>query len=458
MKMRLNITPLLFFLVLALSHGLGSCQSRGVVQAEANVSSINATNSPRISIGDRALLPDSKAPAKQRGIAALQAGNYRDAIAEFRDALQQELNDPETRIYLNNTEASLGNPYKLAVVAPIGSDLSRAKEILRGVAQAQTELNQTKEFSDRKIIIMIADDSDNIKTAQTIAEQLGQQSDILGVIGHTASSVTLNVAEIYDRHKLTMISPVSSAVQLSHRSPYVLRTIPSDAVAARSLADYMLTKQQQQKAVIYFNSRSDYSTSLKQEFGNTLLKNGGEIIAEYDFADANFSPTKSLEKAIQQGAQTIMLASNSDTIDRALQVIQQNRKRLPILAGDDMYAAKTLDISQEQGLGMVVAVPWHILGDPSSSFPARSRQLWGGDVNWRTVTAYDATQALAAAITQNPTRIGIQKALLADNFIAFGASENVKFLASGDRQMAVQLVSIVKGKRSGFGYDFEPLR
>jgi branched-chain amino acid transport system substrate-binding protein len=445
-------------LILALASSLVSCQGWVSMQPQNAPSSNRTTDNPRMSTGDRTLLTDSKAPAKQQGITTFQAKNYSAAIAQFRTALQQEINDPETRIYLNNAEASLGNPYKLAVVAPIGSDLNTAKEILRGVAQAQTELNQTNEFSDRKIMIVIANDDNNISIARTLAQQLGKQSDILGVIGHTASSVTLNVAEIYDRHELPMISPISSAVQLSNRSPYVFRTIPSDAVAAQTLADYMLTQQKQQKAVVYFNSQSDYSKSLKQEFSNTVSSNGGEIVAEYDFADSNFSPTKSLEKAIQQGAQTIMLASNSDTLDRALQVVQQNRKRLTILAGDDMYAAKTLDISQAQGLGMVVAVPWHILGDPSSSFPARSRQLWGGDVNWRTVTAYDATQALAAAIKQNPTRLGIQKALLADNFIAFGASENVKFLASGDRQMAVQLVSIVKGKRSGFGYDFEPLR
>jgi branched-chain amino acid transport system substrate-binding protein len=460
MNMRLNsIQKLLTFpLILALASSLVSCQGGVSVKPQNDPSSDRATDTPRMSTGDRALLPDSKAPAKQQGIAAFQANNYPDAIAQFRTALQQELNDPETRIYLNNAEASLGNPYKLAVVVPIGSDLNIAREILRGVAQAQTELNQTAEFSDRKIMIVIADDGNNINVARTMAEHLSQQSDILGVIGHTVSSVTLNVAKIYDRQKLPMISPVSSAVQISNLSPYVFRTIPSDAVAARTLADYMLAKQKQQRAVVYFNSQSDYSKSLKQEFSHTVSSNGGEIVAEYDLADSNFSPTKSLEKAIQQGAQTIMLASNSDTLDRALQIVQQNRKRLTILAGDDMYTAKTLDITQEQGLGMVVAVPWHILGDPSSAFPARSRQLWGGDVNWRTVTAYDATQALAAAIQQNPTRVGIQKALLAENFLAFGASENVKFLASGDRQMAVQLVSIVPGKRSGLGYDFEPVR
>lgn len=106
---------------------------------------------------------------------------------------------------------------------------------------------------------------------------------------------------------------------------------------------------------------------------------------------------------------------------------------------------------------MVVAVPWHILSNTSKMFAARSRKLWGGDVNWRTVTAYDATQALIAALQTNTTRTGIKDALRAPGFSAVGASSPVRFLASGDRTAVIQLVKIVKGSRSNYGYDFMPI-
>ncbi|WP_338421582.1 hypothetical protein [Nostoc flagelliforme] len=56
---------------------------------------------------------------------------------------------------------------------------------------------------------------------------------------------------------------------------------------------------------------------------------------------------------------------------------------------------------------MVVAVPWHIQGDPKSDFPQKSRQLWGGDVSWRSALSYDATVALIEALKRNPTRSGV---------------------------------------------------
>ncbi len=106
---------------------------------------------------------------------------------------------------------------------------------------------------------------------------------------------------------------------------------------------------------------------------------------------------------------------------------------------------------------MVVAVPWHIEGERNSEFPQKSRQLWGGDVSWRTAMAYDATVALIAALEQNPTRLGVKQALSASNFSAMGASGAIRFLPSGDRNAPVQLVKIVPGNRSSTGYDFEPV-
>ena len=107
---------------------------------------------------------------------------------------------------------------------------------------------------------------------------------------------------------------------------------------------------------------------------------------------------------------------------------------------------------------MVLAIPWHILGNPQADFPKIANQLWGGEVNWRTAMAYDAAMALISAMERNPTRTGVQQALLAPDFSAEGATGAIRFLPSGDRNQAVQLVTIQSGNRTSFGYEFVPVR
>ena len=127
------------------------------------------------------------------------------------------------------------------------------------------------------------------------------------------------------------------------------------------------------------------------------------------------------------------------------------------MAGDDAYNPETLQIGGDSAVGMVLAVPWHILGNPEAEFPKAANQLWGAEVNWRTALSYDAAKALIAGIEQNPSRTGVQQTLSASNFSETGAAGAIQFLPSGDRNQAIQLVTIKRGSRSGFGYDFIPV-
>lgn len=413
--------------------------------------------SERISLGGSSLFPGANAN-KQQGIEAIAKGDYAQAISNLQTSLQSQRNDPEALIYLNNARIGTAKSYTIAASVPIGSDPNGALEMLRGIAQAQDRIDNAGGINGVKLKVAIANDDNNPQVAGQVASALVQDSSILGVVGPYASDVTLAAGSVYNSGQLVAISPISTSVKLSGFSRYVLRTVPSDYVAARALANYMTTKLQKTNAAVFFNSQSGYSQSLKSEFVTAVSLGGGQIAGEYDLSDPGFSAARSVKEASDRGADAIMLATNTSELDKALQVVQVNNKRLPLLAGDDVYAPKTLEVGGGAAAGMVVAVPWHIGANANSAFVRQSRQLWIGDVNWRTALAYDATEALIAAIQKSPTRAGVQQALLSPDFSTPGASGNIRFLPSGDRNAPVQLVQIVPGKRSGTGYDFVPLR
>jgi branched-chain amino acid transport system substrate-binding protein len=437
------------------SDDMGLGGDRGLNSQRLSKDSSGDRPTSRFSAGEFAFFPQDGTADKAAAIAAYGQKNYASAYQNFQRSLQQRRNDPESWIYANNIQAFESNPLKIAVSVPIGTDTNGAREILRGVAQAQQEINSSGDR--RRLEVVIANDDNQAQVAQKVAQQLVDRPDILGVVGHFASDVTLATADIYTRGHLTMISPISSAVQISNKSPYLFRTVPSDYMAARALADYMLNQLQRKKVVVYFNSQSDYSKSLKGEFGTAIALQDGQVVGEYDLADSSFSAKRSLESAAQGGAEVILLASSTSTLDQALQVMQVNASRLPMLAGDDLYAPKILEMSQDRGKNLVLAVPWHAQAKQARDFAQRSRQFWGGEISWRTVTAYDATQALAAALAQSPSRTGVQQALRHQTFSAPGAVRCQSFLPSGDCSAPVQLVSIAPGNSSGFGYDFVPL-
>ena len=406
--------------------------------------------------GERILLQEDSTPEKQEAAQAIANKNYAEAEFILEQSLSQQRNDPEALIYLNNARIGDNQAYTIAVSVPIGTELTTAKELLRGVAQAQDEINRQGGINSVPLKVAIVNDNNDPQLAEQVAQKLVKDKNILGVIGHFSSDVTLATAPIYENNKLVVISPTSTSIELSKAGKYIFRTVPSDRFTSNALSKYFI-EQLLSKAAVVYNSQSAYSRSLQETFTTDVVSNGGEIAIEIDLADNNFNPAQALKNAAAQEAEAIVFLNNSTTLDKAYLLMQLNQRNLPLLGGDSLYKPQTLEIGGEQAVGLVVGVPWHTSGSANAQFPQAARSIWGGDVNWRTAMAYDATKALAAGLAIDGSRQGMQEALSQSGFSVEGASGNIKFLSSGDRNAAVQLVQVQPGNNSSYGYDFVPL-
>ncbi|MEA5421178.1 ABC transporter substrate-binding protein [Spirulina sp. CCNP1310] len=405
------------------------------------------------------ILTDDINPNKQAAVEAVKSGDLPRAITLLEAALSQSPNDPEALIYLQNLKAEQqSNSYAIAVAIPAGPAMNIAKEILRGVAQAQKSVNESGGINGVPLKVLLINDDDDPEVVAQVAQTLvSNHPEILGVVGHYSSDSSLAAATVYEAGGLTMISPTSTSVELSTAGDYIFRTVPSDRFAGSALAQYQLNRLQKQRAAVFYNSQSAYSQSIKNVFTTDLFGQGGNVVGEFDLASSGFNAQNALQQAIAAGAEVLMLAPSSAVIDQMIAIAAANQNRLPLLAGDDAYSAEVLQKGGGNVAGMVVAIPWHILGNPGAAFPKEAQQLWGGEVNWRTAMAYDATQALVAAIGRSPNRAGVKAALGQSDFVAPGSAGEVRFLPSGDRNQAVQLVKIQAGTRTSFGYEFVPV-
>ncbi len=178
--------------------------------------------------------------------------------------------------------------------------------------------------------------------------------------------------------------------------------------------------------------------------------------------------SQSFKSSIKNKANVLVLFPDTEKLKDAIEILKENRSRgLDVLGGDDVYDNMTLNFGGADAKGMIIAVPWHIQSDSQSDFEKefvkKSGELWGGDINWRTVTSYDATKALIAAIKQkqNPIREEVSQALRSENFTAKGVISGAVQFSRGDRRNAsIQLVKVTyfgSSSRSGFGYDFTPV-
>ncbi|MEN9230355.1 MAG: ABC transporter substrate-binding protein [Thermostichus sp. DG02_5_bins_236] len=421
-----------------------------------------SSGSLTLSSGERSLFADSS-PMTIAAAELLRQGNLTAAIPVLETTLQNNRNDPEARVFLNNARAQQqGNPLSVAVVVPISSNPDRAKETLRGVAQAQEDFARRGGLGGRLLRVVIADDGDNPEQAAAVAKALVEQPEVLGVVGHNASDATIAAAAVYQAAGLGMISSTSTSTQISTLGNAIFRTVPSDQIAGTQLARYALNTLRLQRAAIFYNPNSAYSSSLRNAFATTLASEGGQITTEFDLSAADFNPQSSLRMAVSQGSELAFLAPTAAVATQALALAQENALHegpLTLLGGDVLFSFNTLQQGGATVEGLVVAVPWHPDVPRNREFAQAAAQLWGGQVNWRTALAYDATRVFLQAFSLGSTnRSAVLASLGNPSFLlSDGASGQVRFLPSGDRDAPNVLVRVQPGNRSGTGYDFVPL-
>ncbi|NJM20113.1 MAG: ABC transporter substrate-binding protein [Richelia sp. SL_2_1] len=407
----------------------------------------------RSSWGEKLLINSDSNDDKDAGIQAFKNKNFNQAIEYFHKSLEKQPNDPETLIYLNNAVAkqtskinllpvpnnlksalnacSLPNNsaqiWKIAAPIPINADSHIARDLLRGIAQAQNEINCTGGINGKLLQIMIVDDEDHLPVVEEVANKLVKIPNILGIVGHYSSTSTLEAGKIYDG-KIVAVSPTSNAFRKSTINPngldfskWVFRTPPS---GVKNLVEYMVDKKGYKKAaVVYVPSRA-WSNSTYEEFKNYLTSKGGEIVYKCEL-NGNFIAENCLENAIKKEAEVMLLLPeiNQNTFYKALQIFDanyNNPKKLFLFGGTSMYS----DIIRKKGKpaeNMVIGMYWHRNDQNPSQFESDALALWNAQINGRTAMSYDATMVIAEGLRRmgnNPTREGLKQILSAENFSA----------------------------------------
>jgi branched-chain amino acid transport system substrate-binding protein len=453
---KIKTPPPIFFIIIVGLIALGAYNFiPGLLKGKSSDTPGAIAN--RVSLGNQILVTSQTTAEKQAGVTAFAEGNYQAAIQKFQASLKQNRNDPETVIYLNNATASNGSSLKIAVSVPIGSNPNVAQEILRGVAQAQDQINNSGGINGAKLQVEIVNDDNSPEVVRDVAKALTKDQNILAVIGHNASNASLEAAPIYQQEKLVMLTPTSQANNLSGFGSYIFRTVPNISLMAAPLAEYAVKTAGKTNIAICYDSQAPDNISFKDEFVAALTAAGGKLVPTVcDFSTPSFNPDNAIADAVSKGAQGLMLAPHIDRIDRAISLARINRGKLPLYGNTTMYTFQTLKDGQKSVDGLVLPVPWHPATNPGNTFPENARQRWGGIVNWRTATSFEATQAVIAGLRLSNTREGLQQALRNPSFSTAGASEDVKFLPTGDRAGKPILVQVKQVANTG--YNFVPLR
>ncbi|NEQ82741.1 MAG: ABC transporter substrate-binding protein, partial [Moorea sp. SIO2I5] len=416
-----------------------------------------------ISCGEESLFSGDQPTNKNDGLKAYYEQEYQKASEFFKVSWAKEDRDPETLIYWNNAKLNTNiniKPYTIAVGIPIRVDEDTAKELLRGIAQAQDEINNSEvKINGRPLRILIADDHDDVAHAKRRANQIASQSEIIAVVGHYASGITLKTLEVYQKHKIVIVAPISSSESLTdfcikQKQCFFFRIVANHNHAATYLADLLLDdlekKGLEKTAGVVYSHPDDYSKSFKSVIEKRVREKGNFINLEpNDLSIRAFDAGQIIDHAQQNQVNAIFVVpegrNTNYAIPNAVNLIKLNQGRLLLGGAPSLYHPQTLKgLSNESKsvLSKFIAYSdWHRLKGcvdtpEGKAFCQQASKLWKTtQLSLRTATGYDAIMTIAKALETLPNsdRVKLQEALSNNNFSYSGVTGTVKFKSDGNR-------------------------
>jgi branched-chain amino acid transport system substrate-binding protein len=412
----------------------------------------NASSSEGISLGEEILI-EQNIPNKQELETAFSEEDYQQVRNLLGDYLKQNPNSPELWVYRNNATAALltKKPIKIAVSIPIGTNQDVAEEILRGVALAQKKFNDDltqNGINGRLLQVVIANDKNESKLAEKVAEKFVEDTSILAVVGHNASNASLAAKEIY-KDKLVMITPTSFSDKIQGDS-YIFRMVPQISYFANKLARYI--ERQNPNAIV--GTCVDPSTPDNDSFITQFdaVFSHKTFNLSCDFLDkglTNASSDKAITNIIEEIKQhkinSVVLAPYIERMSQMFQIFQaihDNNLSIQLYGSPTFFTQKTLDTNkiEQTAEGLTLSVPWYPdQNQPENvKFQEQFLQIYQDKIdNWRTAMAYDATWIIVTGleqISEEKQQIGrkeLNDVLIAPEFIHDGATGKTEFSDSG---------------------------
>jgi len=156
-----------------------------------------------------------------------------------------------------------------------------------------------------------------------------------------------------------------------------------------------------------------------------------------------------VKSAKRNGADAVLLVPDNSLVPRAEAVIKAaHQEGIGLLAATNLYREEILKGSCPAIDGMSLSMAWHARGNANADFvkAAASSKFWQGEVNFATAMTYNATQAMAAALQEQPTRAGVYEMLNRADFAVQDTADAspLKFDKNGDRTASAQIVRAQK--------------
>lgn len=325
---------------------------------------------------------------------------------------------------------------------------AKGKAVMSGIELALAELNAEGGVLGRRLRLERGDDHNSAEEGRKVAQAFAADLDVVAVIGHLDSFVSLPTSVMYQFYGLVMVSPISTSPRLTRQGfARVFRTIPDDTVFGARMA--RLAGERGSRAAMIYQVRNAYGTGIANAFEKECEALGIAVPDRLSYDSSARASVFRRDLAYWRdnfGFDSIFVAGS---IPLACDFVREARAMgigAEMLAGESLDSPEFPRIAGEGAEGAFVGSTF-IPGSPrpqTRAFVAAYKAAYGAEPDAKAAQGYDTLRVIARAIALARSAVPDEIARALRGMEAWeGATGPFAFDAKGDlsgREIAIKTV------------------
>ena len=168
-----------------------------------------------------------------------------------------------------------------------GKEATYGQSCHKGTVLAIEQVNAAGGVLGKKLELLVEDDQSKPGEAATIVKKLISRNKVIAILGEVASSRSLEAAPICQNAKIPMISPASTAPEVTARGNYIFRTCFIDPFQGTVMAKFAQRTLKAKRVALLSSVSSAESVGLAKYFREQFTRDGGTVVLEQKYAEGD---------------------------------------------------------------------------------------------------------------------------------------------------------------------------
>lgn len=348
-------------------------------------------------------------------------------------------------LFSSCTQPEQSNEIKIGAIAPLtGDNAVYGVAIQKGMQLGIDEINSTNGINGKKLNVIFEDDQADPQKSVAAYRKLTSVDKVPLILGGVFSASTLAIAPIAEKDQVVLLSPTSSAVEITRAGDFIFRIYPSDSYDGTFLADFASQKLKAKTASVLY-AKVAAATALANVFKDKFEASGGKVIGltGYNQGDNDFK--LQITKIKDSNPDIVFIPGYLREMAIQLKQIKELGLNKPVLAPSTFNDPKILELVGNAAEGIMFSSP---VFDPETkapnikSFVDSFSKKYNEKPNVWAAYGFDVVKIASEAISKGGYKSeGIKNALYKiTNFS--GITGNTSFDANGDVSKELKILTV----------------